>query len=76
VDWGLSRNVFDLAALTEAVTHHALGKQKKHDHHGNYKQEPYNVEPRWLSPCGSRRIQIICHQSYVSSVGSTTPAAP
>jgi hypothetical protein len=22
-------------ASTEVVTHHALGKQKKHDHHGN-----------------------------------------
>jgi hypothetical protein len=56
------------------MMHHALGKQKKHDHHGNYNQEPYNVEPRWLSSCRGRRIQMSCHQSCASSVGATTEA--
>jgi len=66
----------DPSAYTEAVTHHALGKQKKDDCQDDYKQELSNSEPGWLSPCGARRIQIICHQSCVSSVGSTTAAAP
>jgi len=36
------------AASKEAVTHHALAKQKKADCKGDYKQEPYNSEPARL----------------------------
>jgi hypothetical protein len=62
VDWGLSRNVFDLAALTEAVTHHALGKQKKDDCQDDYKQELPNPERGFLFSFRGRRIRISCHQ--------------
>jgi hypothetical protein len=63
------------SAFTEVVTHHALGKQKKDDCQDDRKQQTPNSEPGWLSPCGARRIQIICHQSCFSGVGSTTAAA-
>jgi hypothetical protein len=33
----------DAAAFMEAVTHHALGKQKKSDHQDDKKQEPSNL---------------------------------
>jgi hypothetical protein len=62
------------AAFAEVVAHHALGKQKKDDYQDDCKQETPNSEPGWLSPCEARRIQIICHQSCASSVGSTTAA--
>jgi hypothetical protein len=35
----------DAAAFMEAVTHHALGKQKKSDCQDGKKQEPANFEP-------------------------------
>jgi hypothetical protein len=35
----------DPTACMEAVTHHALGKQKKDDCQKNYKQELSNSEP-------------------------------
>jgi hypothetical protein len=44
VDWGLSRKVVDPAPFTEAVTHHALGKQKKDECHDDYKQEGSNPD--------------------------------
>jgi hypothetical protein len=54
------------AALKEAVTHRALAKQKKDDCQDDYKQELSNSERGWLSSCRVRRIQISCHQGFVS----------
>jgi hypothetical protein len=47
----------------EAVTHHAVGKQKKEECQDNYKQELSNPQPH--GPAFFRRpcIQICCHQS-------------
>jgi hypothetical protein len=66
----------DPAALKEAVTHHALGKQKKDECQHDYKHETSNSEVGWLSFRGARRIQMSSHQSCVSRVGSATAAAP
>jgi hypothetical protein len=51
------------ASSKEAVTHHALGKQKKEECQDNYKQELSNPQPH--GPAFFRRpcIQISCHQS-------------
>jgi len=43
-------------ALKEAVTQHALAKQKKDDRQEDYKQELSNSERGWLS---SRRVRHI-----------------
>jgi hypothetical protein len=51
------------ASSEEAVTHHAVGKQKKEECQDNYKQELSNPQPHGPSffrrPC----FQISCHQS-------------
>ena len=57
----------DAAALMEAVTHHALAKQKKDDCQDDYKQELSNSERGWLSSCRSPRIQRSCHQICLSA---------
>jgi hypothetical protein len=57
----------DPAASTEAMMHHALGKQKKDDCQDDYKQERSNSEPGQLWSCRGRRIQMSCHQSCVYS---------
>jgi hypothetical protein len=46
----------DPASFMEAVTHHALAKQKKDDHQEDYKQDLSNSERGWLSSSGDRRI--------------------
>ena len=51
------------AALKEAVTHHALAKQKKDDRQDDYKQELSNSERGWLLSCRVLCIQVSCHQS-------------
>jgi hypothetical protein len=51
------------ASSKEAVTHHAVGKQKQKECQDNYKQELSNPQPHgrlfFSRPC----IQISCHQS-------------
>jgi hypothetical protein len=47
------------ATLKEAVTHHALAKQKKNDHQEHYKQELSNSERGWLSSVKGRRIHLL-----------------
>jgi hypothetical protein len=54
-------------AFTEAVTHHALGKQKKDNCQDDYKQKTSYSEPGWLSPCRGCRIRIGRHQSGLSN---------
>ena len=54
------------AALKEAMTHHALAKQKKDDCQDDYKQELSNSEGGWLRSCRACSIQL-CHQSYLSA---------
>jgi hypothetical protein len=49
-------------AFEEAVTHHALAKQKKDDRQDDPNQELSNSERGWLSSCTSTRIQRSCHQ--------------
>ncbi len=44
------------AALKEAVTHHAVAKEKKDDCQEDYKQEVSHSERGWLSSCRARRI--------------------
>ena len=46
----------DPAASTEAMMHHALGKQKKDDCQGDYKQERSNSEPGQLWSCNACQI--------------------
>ncbi len=57
----------DPPALMEAVTHHALAKQKKNDCQDDYKQELSHSERGRLSSGRGRRIQRSCHQSCVST---------
>jgi hypothetical protein len=51
------------ASSKEAVTHHAMGKQKKEDGQDNYKQELSDPQPHGPSFVSCRCIQISCHQS-------------
>jgi hypothetical protein len=51
------------ASSKKAVTHHAVGKQKKEECQGNYKQELSNPQPHGPSFFSRCRIQIGCHQS-------------
>jgi hypothetical protein len=44
------------AAFKEAVTHHALAKQKKDDCQDDYKEELSSSERGWLSSCRVRRF--------------------
>jgi len=46
-DWGLRRKLLVTAALTKAVTHHALGKQNKDEYQDDSKQEISNPERGW-----------------------------
>ena len=55
------------AASKEAVTHHALAKQKNDDCQNDYKHDTSNSEPGWLSFCRGRRIRINRHQSCLSA---------
>ena len=59
----------DPTALMEAMTHHALGKQKKDDRQDDYKQELSNSERGWLSSCTGRRIQRSCHLALEAKTG-------
>jgi hypothetical protein len=56
----------DPAAFKKAVTHHALGKDKKDDCQDDYKQETSDSKLGWLSFSRGSRIQMSCHQSCVS----------
>ena len=47
------------AAYMEAVTHHALGEQKKDDCQDDYKQETFNSEPGWLPPAGAVVFELL-----------------
>jgi len=51
------------AAFVEAVTHHALCKEKKDQCQNDYEQQHSNPKPEWLSPFRGRRIRIGCHQN-------------
>jgi hypothetical protein len=51
------------ASSKKAVTHHAVGKQKKEECQDNYKQELSNPQPHGPSFFSRYRIQIGCHQS-------------
>jgi hypothetical protein len=51
------------ASSKKAVTHHAVGKQKKEECQDNYKQELSNPQPHGPSFFSRRCIQISCHQS-------------
>jgi hypothetical protein len=51
------------ASPEEAVTYHALAKQKEDDNQDNYKQELSNSHPLGLSSLRSRCIQPYCHQT-------------
>jgi hypothetical protein len=51
------------APSKEAVTHHALGKQKKEECQDNYKQQLSNPQPIGPSFFRFRCIQISSHQS-------------
>jgi hypothetical protein len=44
-------------ALKEAVTHHAVAKQKKEDRQEEYEQELSSSERGWFSSCAVRCIQ-------------------
>jgi len=57
----------DPAAFMEAVTHHALAKQKKDDCQDDHKQELSNSERGWRSSCRSPCIQRSCHQICLSA---------
>jgi hypothetical protein len=49
----------DPAAFMEAVTHHALAKQKKDDCQDDYKQELSNSERGWFSSGRGRCIHLL-----------------
>jgi len=51
----------DPLALKEAVTHHALAKQKEDDRQDDDKQELSNSEREWLSACRVRHIRLTGH---------------
>jgi hypothetical protein len=51
------------ASSKEAVTHHAMGKQKKEECQDNYKQELSDPQPHGPSFVSCRCLQISCHQS-------------
>jgi hypothetical protein len=51
------------ASSKKAVTHHAVGKQKKEECQDNYKQELSNPQPHGPSFFSRSCIQISCHQS-------------
>jgi hypothetical protein len=51
----------------EAVTHHALSKEKKSDCQDNKKQELSNSEPERLLSFRGFVIRILCHLSYLSA---------
>ena len=63
----------DPAASKEAVTHHAMGKQKKDDCQDDYKQELSNPERGWLFSFRGRRIRISCHQISLSARSVACP---
>ena len=66
------------ASSEEAVTHHAVGKQKKEECQDNYKQEPSNAQPHGPAFFSRRCIQISFHQSRLRNTGAreTLPSAP
>jgi hypothetical protein len=51
------------AAFTEAVTHHAEGKQRKDERQENHKKEASKPERRWLFFFKAGRIRISLHQT-------------
>jgi hypothetical protein len=51
------------ASSKEAVTHHAVGKEKKEECQDNYKQELSNAQPHGPSVFRRPCIQISRHQS-------------
>jgi hypothetical protein len=54
----------------EAVTHHALSKEKKGDCQDDKKQELSNSEPERLLSFRGFLIRILCHLSYSSAASS------
>jgi len=57
----------DPATLKEAVTHHALPKQKKENCQNDDQHERSDSERGWLWFCRGSRIRIGCHRSCVSA---------
>jgi hypothetical protein len=60
--------MFDLAAFTEAVTHHALGKQEKDNCHTDDQEALPDSEQRQLSFFMARRFGINCHWTFLSCI--------
>jgi len=56
------------AAAKEAVTHHALGKQKKDNCQDDYKQQPSRPELWWLSSGRGGRIRVSLHRGCLSEM--------
>src|ERR1700691_856789 len=63
----------DTAAYVEAVTHHALGEQKKDHCHDDYKQETSDSESRWLSSCPDARFR---HTRYFTPRAASRAGVP
>jgi len=63
----------DPAAYVEAVTHHALGEQKKDDCEDDYKQETSDSESRWLSSRPDVRLR---HARYFTPHGASCAPEP
>jgi hypothetical protein len=55
--------VVDAAAFTEAMTHHALGKQKKDECQDDYEQEVSNPERGWSFSFMGGCLRISYHQN-------------
>ena len=47
----------DPATSKEAVSHHALAKQKSEEYEDDYKHEQSNYRPGWPSSCIGRRTR-------------------
>jgi hypothetical protein len=60
-DWGLGRELVGAAAFTEAVTHHAEGKQRKDERQEDHKKEASKPERGWLFFFKAGRIRISLH---------------
>jgi len=65
-----------VAALMEAVMHHAESKEIKGHGQGNQKQKLCNLEPGRPFPCGGRRMRSGCHLSYSPSGHAAAMAPP
>jgi len=65
--WPVGAISVERAASKEAVTHHALEKEKKNDSQDDCKQELSNPECGWLFSFRVRRMRISCHQISLSA---------